>query len=285
MNRHKDWSVIVCLIGGGQEINTGEGGLEEWFKTLSNKFQEWNVFISDKIYDKEYTNGKNLEEVLSSIKKLHIEEKLHLAVSTRSFRSERMADLIKSILDLNSERAKEDYNVLKDKYPIVITRNLDKAKKWIKSKARGTERFGMIATSGAKRLRKNGIYVNSNIDVTSWFLNGKEDVRSSYALEQVATEFEIQGLELDWSIVAWDANLRLINGKWEYFNFIGTKWNKINKEEKIKYLINAYRVILTRARQGMAIFIPYGDEKDKTSIPKFYDGIYNYLKKLGIEEL
>lgn len=285
MNRHKDWSVIICLIGGGQEINTGEVGLEEWFRILANKYTDWNVYVSNKIYDREYTNGKDLKKMFSQISNLNIKEELHLAVSTRSFRSEKQADLIKAILDLNIEKAKTDYNLLRDKYPIIITRDLEKAKKWIKTMARGTERIGMTATSGAKRLRKNGIYVDSNIDVVSWFLNTKDDVRSSYALEQVATEFEIQGLELDWSIVAWDANLRLINEKWEYYNFVGSRWNKINKEERIKYLINSYRVILTRARQGMVIYIPYGDEQDKTALPEFYNGVYEYIKRIGIKEL
>ena len=283
LNRHKDWATIICLIGGGQEINTGEAGLEEWFNTLSEKFSDWDVYVSNKIYDKEYTNGKPINELLNKLPHLHIEEKLHLSVSTRSFRSEKQSDFIKSLLDLNVTKAKEDLIKLKDKYPIYITRDLDVAKKWIISKARGSERFGVCASSGAKRLRKYGIWVDSTIDNISWFLNEKGDVRSSYSLEQCATEFNIQGLELDWIVLGWDADLRFNGKEWEYYSFTGTRWNRINKKEKIMYLINSYRVLLTRARQGMIIYVPYGDSEDITSLPGFYDYTFEYLKNIGID--
>lgn len=285
MDRHEDWATIICLIGGGQEIGTGDSGLKEWFNTLSNKYKDWNVYVSDKIYDKEYTDGKSIDELLSSLSHLNVETKLHLSVSTRSFRSERQSSFIKSVLDLNVEQAKQDLDALNKKYPIYITRNLELAKKWILNHARGTERYGMMASSGAKRLRKYGIWVDCAIDDAAWFLNDKADVRSSYSLEQCATEFDIQGLELDWSILGWDADLRFNGTEWEYYNFTGTKWNKINKKERIKYLINSYRVLLTRARQGMIIYIPNGDENDITSLPRFYDHTYNYLKNIGIDEL
>ncbi len=285
MNRHKDWATIICLIGGGQEINTGEAGLEEWFNTLSNNYPEWNVYVSNKIYDKEYTNGKPISYLLAKLPNLHIEEKLHLSVSTRSFRSEKQSDFIKSLLDINIEQAKNNLQLLEGKYPIYITRDLNKAKEWIINKARGTERYGIVASSGAKRLRKYGIWVDSAIDDASWFLNEKEDVRSSYSLEQCATEFNIQGLELDWSILGWDADLRFNGSEWEYYSFIGTKWNNISKPERIKYLINSYRVLLTRARQGMIIYIPLGDNNDKTSLPIFYDKTFDYLKSIGIREI
>lgn len=285
MNRHNDWATIICLIGGGQEINTGEAGIEEWFTTLSNKYPDWNIYVSDKIYDHEYTNGKDINDLLNSLNNLKIEEKLHLSVSTRSFRSEKQSDFIKKILDLNLSEATIDLIELKDKYPICLTRDLSKAKDWIKSKARGSERYGIVASSGAKRLRKYGIWVDSSIDAAAWFLNTKDDVRSSYVLEQCATEFDIQGLELDWTIIGWDADLRYNGNTWEYYSFTGSRWNKIGKEEKIKYLLNSYRVLLTRARQGMIIYVPVGDEKDETSLPEFYNYTYEYLKSIGIEEL
>ena len=285
MDRHNDWAVIICLIGGGQEINTGEAGLGEWFNTLSKKYKNWNIFVSNKIYDKEYTNGKNLKDILGSLSNLNIEEKLHLSVSTRSFRTEKQSDFIKLLLDINVNKAQEKFKILKDKYPMYLTRDLDKAKDWIKQKARGTERFGIVASSCAKRLRKYGIWVDSSIDPVPWFLNNKEDVRSSYSLEQCATEFDIQGLELDWAILGWDADLRYDGSSWKYYSFIGSKWNKVSNEDRIKYLINSYRVLLTRARQGMIIYIPIGDSNDITSLPEFYDCTFEYLKSLGIEEI
>ena len=285
MDRHEDWATIICLIGGGQEINTGEAGIEEWFNTLSKRYPDWHIYVSDKIYDNEYTNGKDLNEILSSLNNLNVEEKLHLAVSTRSFRSEKQSDFIKKLLDLDIDGAQKDLEELDDKYPIYITRDLDKAKKWIKLKARGSERYGIVASSGGKRLRKYGIWVDSSVDPAAWFLNKKSDVRSSYILEQCATEFDIQGLELDWTILGWDADLRHNGTEWEYYSFTGSNWNKIGKEERIKYLLNSYRVLLTRARQGLIIYIPIGDPTDETSLPKFYDYTYNYLKDLGIKDI
>lgn len=284
MNRHSDWSVIICLIGGGQEINTGEAGLIEWFDSLRDKFSNWDVYVSDKISDHEYTRGKSVNSLIQGLN-CKIVKDLHLSVSLRSFRSENVAGFVKDVLDVNVENAKQLLTQFKNGYPIYITRNLNKAKTWIINQAKGSERYGMIASSGAKRLRSYGIWVQNKVDAPTWFLNGKDDVRSSYFLEETATEFDIQGLELDWSILCWDANLRFNNGKFEYYNFIGSKWQNINKLENVLYLKNAYRVLMTRARQGFVIFVPEGNLKDITRQPEYYDGIYNYLVSLGIDIL
>ena len=284
MNRHTDWAVIICLIGGGQEINTGEAGLIEWFNTLKKDFKNWDIYISDKITDSEYTKGLTKTEFMDGLQYKTIEE-LHLAVSLRSFRSENVAGFVKAVLDVDTKTASELYNSLSEEYPIQITRDLEKAKQWIKSQAKGTERYGITASSGARRLRSYGIWVQSEIDAKNWFLNDFDDVRSSYFLEDTATEFDIQGLELDWTIVCWDANLRFVKDHFEHYTFKGPKWMKINKPEDKLYLKNAYRVLLTRARQGMIIFIPHGSETDPTRPHEYYDGIYNYLKNIGLQEL
>lgn len=284
MDRHQDWSVIVCLIGGGQEINTGEAGLVEWFDSLRYKFSHWDVYVSDKISDYEYTRGNSMESMTNHLK-CSIKADLHLAVSLRSFRSENVANFVKDLLDVNLEGAKETYQLLKKKYPIYITRSLEKAKEWVRNNAKGSRRYGMIASSGAKRLREYGVWVQNKVDAPNWFLNGKDDVRSSYFLEETATEFDIQGLELDWTIVCWDADLRFKDGKFEHYNFVGTEWQNINKEERKLYLKNTYRVLLTRAREGFVIFVPNGDADDATRNPEFYNGIYEYLVSLGLEAL
>lgn len=284
MDRHEDWAVIVCLIGGGQEINTGEAGLIEWFDSIRNDFPDWDVYVSDKITDSEYTRGLSMDELLGGLR-YTVVETLHLAVSLRSFRSENVAGFVKAVLDVDQGRARELYNDLHQDYPTFLTRNLDKAKSWIQSQARGTERYGIIASSGARRLRSYGIWVQSKIDATTWFLNDSNDVRSSYFLEDTATEFDIQGLELDWTIVCWDANLRFVRDHFEHFSFTGSKWMNINKPENVQYLKNAYRVLLTRARQGMIIFIPYGSDTDPTRPHDYYDGTYRYLKDIGIQEI
>lgn len=284
MNRLKDWAVVVCLVGGGQEINKGEAGLPEWFESLRRSFSDWKVYVSDRIEDDEYLRGYSKENLFRDLN-VTVCKDLHLSTSIRSFRSEKMATLVKAILDIDKEQAKFLYDKIKDNYPIYLTRDLNLAKEWIKGKARGTERYGLICSSGALRLKPCGIFANNKISSSTWFLNDKDDVRSSYYLEDVASEFDIQGLELDYTIVAWDANFRYDKGRWSYHKFSGTKWQNISSEEYKLYLKNAYRVLLTRARQGMVIYVPYGDIKDHTRLPQYYDGIYNYLRELGIETI
>lgn len=210
---------------------------------------------------------------------------MHLSVSLRSFRSENVAAFVKALLDVNKEKAKALYNDIKQNYPIFVTRDFEKAKQWVQEQAKGTQRYGLTASSGAKRLRKYGVWVQNKIDAPAWFLNDRFDVRSSFYLEETATEFDIQGLELDWTIVCWDANLRFTNGSFHYYNFKGTKWQHINKKENILYLKNAYRVLPTRARQGFVVFVPNGNQNDPTALPSFYDGLYEYFTDIGIEVL
>ena len=283
LDRHQDWAVIVCLIGGGQEINTGEAGLIEWFDSLKRSFKHWDIYVSNMITDNEYTRGYKVEELTQGLN-VHIEKELHLATSIRSFRSENVSAFVKQILDNNPTKANEILLNLKQ-YPIKITRNLETAKKWVKNKARGTERYGLLASSGALRLKPVGIFVKNELSVPNYFLDDKENVHSSYYLEDCATEFDVQGLELDWAIVAWDADFRYNGTEWTYNRFNGSKWNKVNSESNKIYLKNAYRVLLTRARQGMIIYIPEGNPEDKTRISEFYDKTYNFLKQIGIEEI
>ena len=277
MNRHKDWAVIVCLVGGGQEINTGEAGLPEWFDSLRRSFPDWEVFVSPNLDDTEYRRDKTWSEMIADLS-VHKNEGLHLATSIRSFRTPDLAAFVKALLDVDVDAAKAYYRNIKDKYPILLTRNLVEAKKWVKEQCQGTTRYGLIASSGGLRLKPFGIFVKNDVSIANWFLNGKDDVRSSYYLEDVVSEFDIQGLELDYTIVAWDADFRFDGQEWTYFNFSGDKWKNVNNDEKRLYLKNAYRVLLTRARQGMAIFVPEGSDDDKTRRREFYDKTYALLK-------
>lgn len=283
LDRHKDWAVVICLIGGGQEINDGEAGLPEWFKALRERFNYWDVYVSNNLKD-EYLIDNTWKEMIKDLNLKYVPD-LHLSVSLRSFRSPHVSEFIKALLDNDLIKSKKLYSSIKENYPIKLTRNLDTAKKWVKDKSKGSEKYGLLATSGGLRLKAEGIFVKNKVNVANWFLNDKEDVRSCYALEDVITEFDVQGLELDYSIVAWDADLRMINGKWEYKKFRGSKWNNINKPDDRLYLKNSYRVLLTRSRQGMIIFIPKGSDSDATRAKVFYDGTYEYLKNIGIEEL
>ena len=286
MDRHKDWCTIVCLIGGGQEINTGEAGLEEWIRPFEDKFCDWDIYYSSKISeDRNYIKDMNVIKILKN-RNAEKKDELHLSVSLRSFRSAKLSDFIQEIINNDIEKAKSIYNEFIEKvYPIKITRDLDTARKWLKSKSRGNERSGIIASSGAIRLRPFGLNVKAKIDAPVWFLNPKDDIRSSYFLEEVATEFDIQGLELDWTCVAWDGDYYYDQNKWNYKKFTGTSWKRNENTERIKYLINSYRVLLTRARQGMIIYIPEGNNEDITRPTFMYDGTFDFFKSLGIKEI
>jgi hypothetical protein len=259
LNRHRDWSVIVCLVGGGQEINTGEAGITEWVEALLRSFPDWHIYISPHLTDSEYGAGEALRRIQGRANVVHLDD-LHLAVSMRSFRAENVSLLVKQILDLELEEARETLRTVNANYPIFVTRDLAKAKRWLRDQALGSERYGIVVSSQAERLKPDAINVKAPLDPVHWFLDGKEDVRSSYYLEDAATEFDVQGLELDWACVTWDADFRYSDLGWENWSFRGDRWHHINKEERRNYLKNAYRVLLTRARQGMIIVIPPGGE-------------------------
>ena len=282
LDQRPDWAVIICLVGGGQEINTGEAGISEWIRSLNEKFNNWKIYISNQLTEKEYAEGK-VKQLLSNNKNVIENPALHLAVSMRSFRSEKVSSFVHELLDLNIQKTKELYREIKTAYPIILTRSLEKAKDWLRQKARGSERYGMIVSSQAYRLKPLAIDVRFKPDTVHWFLDDKDDIRSSLFLEDVATEFDIQGLELDWSCVIWDGDFRYSEGGWQNYSFTGSKWQHVKAEERKKYQLNAYRVLLTRARHGMIIVVPEGSDKDETRKPDYYDPTYEYLKQIGLE--
>lgn len=284
MDRHEDWCTIICLIGGGQEINTGEAGVSEWLLSLKNNYTDWDIHYSQLIStDNNYLSNM---ELISWLKDVATEKtELHLSVSVRSFRSEKISELMHEILKANTSKVKDLLVNVKNLFPIFITRDLLTAKNWLRKKAKGSERIGLVGSSGGRRLRPLGIDVKNEISAPNWFLNNSDDIRSSYFLEEVATEFDIQGLEIDWVCLAWDINYYFNDGKWNCQNFSGTKWKNIRNENDKTYLQNAYRVLLTRARQGLVIFIPEGDELDHTRPKELYDKTFNYFITCGIEKI
>jgi hypothetical protein len=284
LDRHRDWAVIVCLVGGGQEINRGEAGIREWGRALVQSFRGWKAYASDQLLDSEYGSGAVLEQMRAGAQ-LEIRRSLHLGVSIRSFRSEKVSQLVKEVLDIEADAARQTIAEVAKTYPIFLTRDLEDAKRWLRSRALGSERFGIVVSSQAERLKPYSLDVKTPVNPVNWFLNGKEDVRSSYYLEDVATEFHVQGLELDWTCVVWDADLRYDNGTWKHWSFRGSRWERIRALDRQAYLKNAYRVLLTRARQGMVVVVPRGDVDDPTRVPEFYDSTYDYLKACAVQPL
>jgi len=277
-------TVYCNKIAGGQEINRGEAGISEWIESLQQYFPDWHIHISSRLTDAEYGAGSVLKKI-ESRRNIYTNDTLHLSVSMRSFRAEHVSELVKQLLDAHVALSQKTLSNLRDKYPIVITRDLANAKRWLRAQARGSERYGILVSSQAERLRPHAIFVKSPVDPVHWFLDGRDDVRSSYHLEDVATEFNVQGLEVDWACVAWDADFRYSHTGWGHWSFVGTRWNAIRKEERKVYLKNAYRVLLTRARQGMVIVVPKGDAEDPTRKPEYYDSTFSYLREIGFKEI
>jgi len=299
LDQREDWATIICLVGGGQEINTGEAGISEWIKALNEKFRHWDVHISPKLTEPEYAEGK-VNDLLKDNPNVIYSESLHLGVSLRSYRAEKVSAFVHALLSFDIS-ASTLYEEIKDKYPIVLTRDMDMARKWLHEKVRGTERTGVLVTKEAARFKPLAIHIlpSGDENAVHWFLEDKTDTRSSNYLEDAATEIQVQGLELDYTCLLWDADMRCVNGKWRFYRFNGnTKWIEIvgdseSKKERLIYMLNAYRVLLTRARAGMVICVPVGNPnktasgfwEDSTRLPEYYDGTYQYLRSIGIEEI
>lgn len=299
LDQREDWATIICLVGGGQEINIGEAGITEWINALNEKFPHWKVYISPKLTEPEYAEGK-VNKLLEKNNNVTYSDSLHLAVSLRSFRAEKLSAFVHALLAVEPNAA-DLYKEVKDKYPIVLTRDMEKAKRWLHDKVRGTERTGVLITKESARFKPLGIHVLPSGDENAihWFLEDKIDTRASNYLEDAATEIQVQGLELDYTCLLWDADMRFEKGKWHFYKFNGqTKWveqtpTSESKQDLMKYMLNAYRVLLTRARAGMVICVPTGNAnknpsgfwEDGTRLPEYYDGTYQYLKSLGIEEI
>lgn len=299
LDQREDWAVIVCLVGGGQEINTGEAGIGEWISAINHTFPHWKTYISPNLTDKEYAEGK-VNELLAENPNVTCSDKLHLAVSQRSFRAETVSQFIHAILAQEPNALELYADIQRRNYPILLTRDIDKARAWLREKARGNERTGILITKAAARYQPHAVHVLPNDDQNAivWFLEDADHIHSSNFLEDAATEIQVQGLELDFTCVLWDADMRKNSNGWGFYKFTGgKKWSPVaeteNGQEEKKYMLNAYRVLLTRARQGMVICIPKGNAhvdvngfpEDSTRLPAYYDGTYEYLKSLGIKEL
>jgi DUF2075 family protein len=299
LDQREDWATIICLVGGGQEINTGEAGISEWIDAINEHFPYWKVYISPMLTEPEYAEGR-VNELLADNNNVTYAEELHLKVSLRSYRAEKLSAFVHALLAFDPI-ASSLYSEIKDNYPIVLTRSMDKAREWLHKRVRGTERTGVLVTKESARFKPLAIHIleNSDDNAVHWFLEDKADTRSSNYLEDAATEIQVQGLELDYTCLLWDADMRCDNGKWRYYRFNGsTKWierkgSTEKEQEQIKYMLNAYRVLLTRARAGMVICVPTGNPnlnpsgfpEDNTRLPEFYDGTYEYLRSIGLTEI
>lgn len=295
LDQRKDWATIICLVGGGQEINTGEAGIGEWLRALNERFPNWRIYISRQLTEPEYAEGK-VNELLKDNPMVEYPEFLHLSVSLRSFRAERLSAFVHSLLSFAPDAASLYADVVNHHYPIYLTRDMRTARRWLRKQARGTQQTGILVSKVAARFKPLAVNIlpQGEDNAVHWFLEDKTDIRSSNYLEDAATEIQVQGLEMDFACVLWDADMRVADGKWQFWKFNGkTAWIPERNEETQQYMLNAYRVLLTRARQGIVICVPRGNGKltpegypeDSTRLPEYYDGTYAYLKSLGMQEI
>lgn len=293
MDRHQDWSVIIALVGGGQEINTGEAGLAEWGRALLNRFPHWEVAASPEVMSSvsnEAMQGLFPEGNHSSLV-VHQEQSLHLNVSLRSYKAEAVSKWVDAVIDGDPDLARA---IIKrcDEFPMALTRDLETARDWLRQHTRGMRRCGLLASSGALRLRAEGIELSSGFRrgdrqmYVNWFLNETSDLRASNQLEVAASEYECQGLELDFTCICWGGDLLYDQlAGWKKRKFVGAKWNTMNQARDHQYLLNTYRVLLTRAREGFVVWVPRGDANDSTRNPEGFDSTAQFLKQCGLKEL
>jgi len=293
-DRH-DWAVVIALVGGGQEINTGEAGLSEWGRTLRSRFPHWRVAVSPHALagGTSVSGNRLFEDDSHGSLKISPEPTLHLNVNIRSYRTDRLANWVEAILSGRQSEAAAQAEQLRKRFPVVVTRSLDTAREWLRKNTRGERRCGLVASSGAVRLRPHGLELSSgfrlgNRDIfVNWFLNDPSDIRASNQLEVAASEYECQGLELDWVGLCWAGDFTIDSERcnWSYRRFAGKSWGEAHRTDDRQYVLNTYRVLLTRAREGMVIWIPHGDLSDETRPPIWFDSTADYLRNCGLSEV
>jgi len=288
MGRHKDWCVIIGLIGGGQEINSGENGMAEWGDALRNlpaeRRSEWSIFGPPSMADGDVSTA---HLGLGDLHGMNVckDRNLTLTVPLRSYRSPLVADWVAALLDGRKEDASSLMTRIGE-FPIQLTRSSEVTKAWLRRQARGERRYGMVASSSASRLRAEGFGVSLSAtdgnDIAYWYLSPRNDVRSSYALEVLANEYTTQGLELDFVGLCWGGDLLIDDNSWITRRFSGTSWQN-DRNERRRFILNSYRVLLTRAREGLIIWVPEGDPNDPTRNPDDYDGVADFLIQCGVQ--
>ncbi len=280
MRTHPNGAVVVALIGHNQAINSGEMGIAAWFKAAGEC--GWRITISDETM--------SLDEVATTgVWSTHpLRDRLvtgHLPHSMRYYRNGGLERWAEHVLDDRVEAAAALARELDERGDTVwITRDLVAARQWVRSRKVGQDRVGIIASGQARRLAAEGLFVDFKPDIANWMLKPSGDVRSANMLETVQNQYQVQGLELDYTLVCWDGDLRRSAHGWSAWKMNGADWNK---DKELGFAKNGYRVLLTRARKGMIVFVPRGDinGEDETRPPAMYSAIAEHLIQCGAREL
>ena len=294
MERLADWAVVIALVGGGQEIYLGEAGLEEWGRAIATRLDRWHLVASPEVLSGggSVAGHRLFDGPVPPALRFREEPLAHLATGVRSYRAQRWAEWVNELLALRLDSARA---LVPDshEFPCVVTRSLTDARDWLRSMraAEPEHRTGLVATSEDQRLRAYGLESSSAFRIgypfDKWFLAPPDDSRSSFALEVAASEFECQGLELDWVGMCWGGDLTPVEDSqsWEYRRFRGAGWQNVHRDAERAYVRNRYRVLLTRARRGMVIWVPIGSEVDPTRDPGRFDRVHASLLAAGLPPL
>ncbi len=292
MERHQDWAAVVALVGGGQEINDGEAGLEEWGKALAHSSKKWVIYASPEVLEGgPSTAGHRLFDDSTRNTDVRTNSELHLRTSNRSLRAEKLAIWVNHVLDGNSTEAAALH--ISDRFPLFLSRDLNMTRAKLREQGIEQIRYGLVGSSAAARLRAEGLEPNSTFHADypweQWYLASDTDLRSSFQCEVFATEFEIQGLELDWIGLCWGGDCIWNPSQgWQLRKLLSgpnNRWVAIKNTDKKSFRRNAYRVLLTRARQGMVIFVPRGNEADPTNVREEFDTTADFLLECGVTPL
>jgi len=293
MGRHNGWAVIVALVGGGQEIHGGEAGLAAWGDAIA-KHGQWEVITSpEAVLGGPSVAGSRLFRETPGVRPIvRLDSALHLAISKRSYETDVTAAWVNAVLDGREEEAR---TLAADRLPIHLTRDIGAARCWLLARTKGHRRAGFVASSGAARLRADGVETPTfsflgGIDYVKWFLEPAGDHRSSNQLEVAMSEFEMQGLEIDLAGLLWGGDLVFPQGQVVARRLKGRKWCEVggigdpqaSADDPRTRIQNKYRVLLTRFRKGMVIFVPVGSADDLTRAAVDFDSVYQYLLRCGV---
>jgi len=284
--KDKEWGVIIALVGLGQDIHTGENGLGVWFKSLLEKNTDWEIKLSKEIFNQAADNISSYKEVLLKNKRVSDCDGLYLRTCIRTPRAKNLSDFSEALLNNQPEKAKMALPRFDD-YPICITRSLQTAELYLLANRKRKERCGKLCSSNSKILGRIS-HSFDNIDTwhfANWMLdeNGRD---SSNSLTFSASEFNIQGLELDWGLLGWDMDMYYFKGKWNQQKMLTPKRFCESSDIVKKHILNTYRVLLTRARKGLIIYIPKtNDFEDPFNVSSYFDSTYEYLKSCGIKDI
>ncbi|MGE0434331.1 MAG: DNA/RNA helicase domain-containing protein [Planctomycetota bacterium] len=271
------WAVLVCLVGPGQEIHDGEGGIGTWIDALGMN-SRWRVAAPRELGGRSAPPG------------WHANDQLHLRTSRRSLIGERLSEWVELVLAGDQVSARRvAHQLIQRDMPLGITRSLSGMRTRLRTECLQSHRPALLGSSGALRLRAIGVeppafqYTKNVVDVVDWMLKEPEDFRSSHRLEVAMSEFETQGLEVDHAGILWGGDLVWESEGWGAWKLKGPSWKRV-PEPGADLVRNKYRVLMTRSRLSLFILVPAADPSDPSQRHSAMESTLGFLVGCGLPE-